>query len=114
MAKGIVAEGCTDIIFKSNTFVNLTTAVKLTNCKNVSLDGNLVLEDEKIKEFIKRIKLPNGENLPEDLPLEYVRELLINKEENKENSDLFLWLSKEGFNASWVISTILSLAPLIL
>lgn len=114
MAKGIIAEGCTDIILKNNTFVNLTTAVELTNCENVSLDGNLVLEDDKIKEFIKRIQLPNGENLPETLPLEYVRELLINKDDNQENSNLFLWLSKEGFNASWIISTILSLAPLVL
>lgn len=116
MAKGVVAKGCENLVMKNNVFINLDTAIDLDDCKNVNLDNNLVFSDEKIKNFIdyiSNVKFSNDDNFPKNMPFEFVKDLLINKQ-NQENSNLFVWLNNQGFNASWVISTILSMATMML
>lgn len=112
MAKGIVAKGCGTITIKNNVFRNLDTAVELNECENINLDNNFVFNDEEIKNFIDNLytKFAENDQFPKTIPFELVKDLLVSKSKQKE-SNLFNWLKKEGFNASWVISTILSMVP---
>lgn len=115
MAKGIVAKNCENLVMKNNVFVNLDTAIELDDCKNVDLDTNLVFSDEQIKNFIDYvyIKFSKDDNFPKNMPFELVKDLLV-KKQKQENSNLFTWLNSHGFNASWVVSTILTMATVML
>ncbi|MGL5690523.1 MAG: hypothetical protein ACRDD8_06835 [Bacteroidales bacterium] len=115
MVKGIVAKDCENLVMKDNVFMNLDTAIDLDSCKNVDLHNNLVFSDEQIKNFIDYvyIKFSNDHNFPKNIPFEFIRDLLVNKQ-SQENSNLFMWLNAQGFNASWVVSTILTMATVML
>lgn len=115
MVKGIVAKDCENLVMKDNVFMNLDTAIDLDSCKNVDLHNNLVFSDEQIKNFIDYVysKFSNDNNFPKNIPFELIRDLLVNKQ-NQENSNLFTWLNGQGFNASWVVSTILTMATVML
>lgn len=69
---------------------------------------NEVILDEKIKTLIEKM------NFPENTPTEYIKEVLTDKPKESTKYKLYNWLEKNGINASWGISTLISLAPTIL
>lgn len=97
---------------------------KIVNNKIVSSAGNLVAIDvegnennvlkneiilnEQIKKAIKTM------NFPENTPSEYIEEVLIDKSKEPIKYKLYDWLEKNEINASWGISTLISLAPMFL
>lgn len=116
MAKGIVIDGCENILLENNKTYGYDgendIAIGVSNSKNINLKDNLNYKTFTDKEIINIIDEANKKNdkFPKDIPLEYVKELLNTRNANS----LSLWLEKNGFNPAWVIASILSIAGIFL
>ncbi|MGL6120817.1 MAG: SEC-C metal-binding domain-containing protein [Fusobacteriaceae bacterium] len=91
--------------------------VMSSGCNSVGIDiegnendvlKNQIISDEQIKKMIKQM------SFPENTPTEYINEVLIVKPKESTKYKLYEWLEKNGINASWGISTLISLAPAML
>lgn len=107
MVKGIVLEGCTDVVIEKNTFINLDVGVECRNTTNIEFKENKILNDEDIKNNLAELHEKYKSEFPKNIPLEYIRPFIIYKDDNSEKN-LIKWLSSQGFNVAFVVSTLLS------